>query len=342
MNRRLRHLALGLVACVAACGDPLADGSWRGNPLFTLDGWVHLAVSPEEYASLDWLREGELRTAIFWAPTRGSSYSLATAVEQDVSTVGSFPARFTVTIHEPPPDTLLRLTDDGAPYAVGLVVAYRDLDGDGRWNRDAERLVGGAENRFVLYAPDGMRDRVFGTLEAGFHRIAPVEACGPEGGTITYQPDATTDLVLSVGRGFPAEITLRLGCDGSGIAWQGACPPLHQVRQQCSDTEGAVRETTDPMCGACRGLLAPVLRDEVGCRRWLEGCVLRFPAEECQREVVLCLGGSTTTPPPVEPPPTCDPVCMCQREYEYCLDANPGEIEACRRRLEVCVNATRS
>jgi hypothetical protein len=335
MTRPLPALACATLLALGACGDPLADGSWRGRPLLTLEGWVHLAVTPEAYADLDWLREGELRAALFWAPTRGSSYSLARAVEQDVSAVGSFPARFALTIHEPPPDALLHLTEAGTPFAVGLVVAYRDLDGDGRWDRDAERLVGGVEDRFVLYAPRGLQDAALGDRAPGFHRITPVLACDAPDGTVHYVPDAGGDLILSVGRGFPAEIALRLACDGEAIAWQGACPPLPQVRARCADPRSQVGEAPDPMCVACRGLLAPLGVDPATCRRWLEDCLTRLPAEECEREASLCAG--RTEPPPEGPP--CDAVCTCQRTYEACLDAHPDEREACQRRLEACLAA---
>ncbi len=328
-------LAAIIAAWAAACGDPLVDAAWRGEPLFTLEGFVHLAIPPEQYLDLETREPGELRTAIFWAPTRGSSLSLSSAVEQDVRTASTFPARFTLTIHEPPLPALLRPDPEtGALFAVGLVVAYRDTNGNGRWDRASERLIGGAADRFVLHAPDGLDNSLFGRLEPGFHRVVPVARCEGERGVLAYDLDPSPTMTLLVGAGFPAEVFLPLDCAGGGIGWSGACPPLFDVRARCGGDPGAL-EGDARMCAACVGLLAPPLGDAGECNAWGEACLQRFPAEECRAEVAHCLGDPAPPPPP---PDGCDRLCECQRVFEQCLDANPGRPDACRGRLDQCLS----
>lgn len=333
MTRPLPRL-IALSLALSACGDPLVDAAWRGEPLFTIDGFVHLAVPPEVYLDLETREPGELRTAIFWAPTRGSSLSLSSAVEQDVSTASTFPARFRLTIHEPPLPALLRPDPEtGAPFAVGLVVAYRDTNGNGRWDRASERLVGGASDRFVIHAPDGLDNALFGQLAPGFHRVVPIARCEGERGVLAYDLDPNPTMTLLVGAGFPAEIFLPLDCAGAGIGWSGACPPLFEVRARCRDARELLSSDVR-MCDACEGLLAPELGDADACNLWSEGCIQRFPAEECRPEVAFCMGD--VLPPP--PPDSCDKLCECQRVFEQCLDVNPNQPDACRGRLDHCLN----
>ena len=341
MKNIIRLIALALTLPLSsACGDALVDAQWRGEALFTINGFVYLALSPEEFEATDYLQDGELRTALFWAPTRGSSYSLAGAVEQDVSAVGSFPARFALTIYAPPPTELLRPDPEtSADFAVGLLVAYRDINGNDQWDRATERFVGGATDRFVLYVPNGIANTAFGRLDAGFHRIKPGAPCDGATESARYELDEAANVSLMVGRGFPADVRLTLACDEASIQWSGACPPLPSVRDRCGATRTEVQGLPDPMCASCRPLLAPILNDEVGCQRWLETCVLRFPGGECQREYNVCLGAPDG--PAAPPPGTCDAACTCQRVFEQCLDNNPRMEGPCRERLDLCLRETR-
>ncbi|MFO0746755.1 MAG: hypothetical protein U1F43_13950 [Myxococcota bacterium] len=332
--------ALGAGA-LAACGDPIVAGSYRGEPLYSIDGWVQLMVSPDDLlgAGED---ASELRVAILWSQTKGSSFNLEGAVQQEVVATGTFPARFEVTLYEPPADDILRDVPGGTgQMAIAALVAYVDDDDDEVWDRDSESLVGGAGDRLFLYTPEGLSSPAFGDLAAGFHRLVPTATCGDpvlaDASTVRYAADTTVDIDLTVDGEFPASALIDVDCNSDTFDWAGVCPPLDFVRRQCRDGDGMVAaDPTSPMCLACDDRLWPIDAegDPSQCDDWFVGCLENAPPNECEFEWHACRGD-----PPIGPHPDhdCNDLrCVCDHAYSECRERG-GDDLICQAYQQDCM-----
>lgn len=323
---------------LATCGDPLVDGAYRGQALFTLEGWVRLdsestSLPLESMSAATTSTTGPLRVSLFWAPAKGSGLHLDGAVEQDVATDGLFPARFRLALFEPPEDDLVQAVGDGTgDLAASVLLAYLDADRDGSWDRGVEAVVGGAPQTLIVYTPTGVQSRLYGALAPGFHRLEPFRECVPSpdglGFEARYRIDPG-DIDLYVGMQFPVELLFDADCDGTPGEWTGVCPPLQMVRETCRGSGLRTPETT-ALCGACEPLLwtEPSTRDE--CDDWLEQCLFRAPPEECEREWRACRGEHTNEP-------RCDELdCVCRRFFDECL-IETGDEPLCNERFHHCM-----
>lgn len=341
LTRAAPIAALGLASLASGCGDPIVAGSYRGEALYQIEGWVQLTVSPSELlGSAD--DAPELRVAVLWSQTKGSSFNLEGAVEQEVVATGTFPARFDVTLYEPPDADILRAVPGGTgEMAIAALVAYVDLDGDEHWDRDSEDLVGGAEDRLFLYTPDGLTSDVFGDLEAGFHRLVPTAACdGPlagDGGhtAVHYAVDTAEEIDLSVDGQFPMSALFDVDCDPSTFDWAGTCPPLDAVRKDCRGGGGMVADPSSAMCQACDDKLWPAdaQGDPDACDAWFFGCLLDAPPWECEFEWHVCRGESPGGPHPED---HCDLRCVCDHVYDECR-AHGGSDSECNAQAADCL-----
>lgn len=130
---------------LSACGDPLVDDQYRGEPIFVVQGRIESFTAPagirfEDYQTL---------AALFWVTDLNSSGAF---VEQSsVSTRVSFPATFELQVFEAPrPEHFLTLAD-GTRLAFGALLVYIDVDGNGHYS-DGDRLIGGSGRTGLLYA----------------------------------------------------------------------------------------------------------------------------------------------------------------------------------------------
>lgn len=264
---------LAPMVMLASCGELAVDADYRGEALFTFGGTVRL-----EPSALESEATGELQVAVFWAlPSGGALFSTVGAVEQQVDATTSFPARFALTLHAPPDDALLATTGDVAgDYAVAMVLVYLDQDGDARWDRETEPLVGAASETFLVYAPDGLAGGRFGALAPGFHLLrANREAC--VGGSVEADVDAVQ---LTVSGGYPK--LLDVDCDGRPNEWTGTCPDLSVVYDECRDGE-----VGGDVCATCDGLLWSD-DDAIDCDAWRRECERVTDDEECRRAADRC------------------------------------------------------
>ena len=160
-----RAAALTLLVAAAGCGDPLVDSSFRGEPLFSFTG---------QMATFQGLGspEGDVRASLFWG-AGDWGVPAADLMEQDsVSASLEFPSKFSLTVFHPPEAGHL---PGGEPYGVAALLVYDDKDRDGRYDA-GDRLMGGSENRLMVYATRDLRasDSPIGQpLERGF-RLLPV------------------------------------------------------------------------------------------------------------------------------------------------------------------------
>ena len=136
-------LAVGVVA--SACGDSLTDSTYRGAPIFKLEGQITNAspLPPD-------LVDEAFGVSIFWAPR--TTFPDPDLVEQSsVTTAVSFPSNVELRVFEPPNDE--HFGSSTAGWVVGLVLVYVDADVDGAFDeRAGDRLVGGSISRGIVYA----------------------------------------------------------------------------------------------------------------------------------------------------------------------------------------------
>jgi len=335
-------LAATLAALVAAC-DPIVSGSYRGEPLYVIDGWVQLSVSPETLLGAAGDDGPELRVAVLWSQTKGSSFELEGAVEQEVVTTGSFPARFSVTLYEPPAADVLRAVPDAASggtgeVAIAAIVAYVDSDDDATWDRDSEELVGGADERLFLYTPDGIASAVLGTWPAGFHTLVPTTECTSPledltATTLRYSEDTSGSIDLAVDGNFPVSALFDVDCDPDTFDWGGTCPPLDRVREECREEEweDELEAAEDgAMCAQCEDRLWPTSAegDFEACSGWFDACLFEAPPGECSRELYACLGAEGP------PPHHCDLRCACDHLEDECLEDGGGHDDCAALRYD--------
>jgi hypothetical protein len=143
---------------LSGCGS--AAGPTYAPKLGTLNGTVTSNTSVATPA--------EVRVALVWStfPTGGASFSLQMA--QDVTVRAEFPAQFRLDLETLPPDAAMITPDPakaaeagaspGSRVALGALVVYDDVDGDGRLeliapgaSTSSDRVLGVAEDFMVLY-----------------------------------------------------------------------------------------------------------------------------------------------------------------------------------------------
>ncbi|MFZ5441249.1 MAG: hypothetical protein ACOZQL_14670 [Myxococcota bacterium] len=121
--RALLLLAVGLSAC-----GPAATGLHRGEPVATLRGQLSLAEGVTV--------TGDVRLAIVWYPDLGPDGATLPRdiATEELSYTGQFPQAFTFRLYGPPARAARAVPADDptGEFAVGNLVAYEDLDGDGR------------------------------------------------------------------------------------------------------------------------------------------------------------------------------------------------------------------
>lgn len=193
--------ALALVALGAGCGDPLAGGDYKGDPLYEISGVI--------YADADIAPPTRgVRVTILWGPSDaeddwgGASIGLAT----------TFPSRFDLQVFAPPPNAN-GATPMGLGLSVGSPVLYVDNDGDQAYNRDVDDVVGGAADALLVYTWE--EGAVFDSAEAflvepGYHMasLGPDTRCLDEDTVLLEADPGEVALYLS-----DTTFAPLMGCD---------------------------------------------------------------------------------------------------------------------------------
>ncbi|MFO0744532.1 MAG: hypothetical protein U1F43_02525 [Myxococcota bacterium] len=289
-------LGLGAGLGVAACGEQAVGGDYQGEALVAIEGTLALSGAGTSGAS------GELRAALFWARPGGASadgklFDSVTAVEQEVGAASTFPARYALTVHRPPPDALITTAADvTGRYATAMVLVYLDVDGNKAWDRASEPLVGSARDTVVLFAPDGLTGGRFGVLGKGFHLLrASGASSGVTCGASLAEADPST-VPIVVDMRFPGKALGDLDCDGVIDEWSGTCPALSDVWEECRETG---EHDEDGLCSACEGLLWDESPSTEQCDAWLAACEqLTADSHECEEAREHCQGDAAE---PCEP-----------------------------------------
>lgn len=329
---RLSVLAAGLLLMgtalgggLSACGEPLVDGDYHGEALFELEGSVLL--QKDYWETLENpngapFPPGELRLAVFWATNingpSSQSVEAVDVVEQQAVTTTSFPAKFKMSLFTPPPAELLAEAPEGeGEVALGLVLVYTDKNGDGRWTREEDALVGGAPAQALVYTPGGASSPQLGDLSPGYQRLRVREdpdLCSEGRLPLEKMPNESMSLLVDPLE--PTEFFLDFDCDGFGDEWwEEICVP-ETFFELCHDTllsGDAPEGLPGPWeCSFC--LNEPDVQDVLfeQCLQWADE-----NPDACHWDEPLCevvLG-----------PPPCGPIEPCQAELEACFQRTPPE-----------------
>ena len=185
-----------------------------------------------------------LRLSVFWAPneTVGDAEYGGEGVEQQSVSTASLPARYTLTLYRPPPKSALHDAAQGQ-YAMAVVVAYYDLNADGRFDPQSEPLLGGTPEHAILYSPNGVEDPFLGEWGPGYHVISVAE-CNPDISDIRYQraEDLAIPVELSGSAPFSRDLLPQEGCENDADWWDEICTDAlywqcaqgHEDQNQCS------------------------------------------------------------------------------------------------------------
>jgi hypothetical protein len=262
---------------LAGCGDSLVGTEYLGEPLLTVTGAVSVLDSGRlgdqqeclnarqvcarrggdreecfvffneclEGQAADaspWeLPDNDLRVALFWSRTSDDN----TGLEQAVETTGGFPAQYELTIYRHPSSGALR-EDDRGQFGLAVVLVYLDQDGDGQWDGEIDRIVGGAAPAAVLYTAEG-----WGRFEPGFHQVQVPHGCSEHGLSPVADEEASVHLRLSVAPTHLDGLLPDVDCDRSTIDWP-MCPEREAMLVECR-TPGA--RPPDPWrCTLCAGV----------------------------------------------------------------------------------------
>jgi len=137
---------------LSACGESLVDRSYRGNPIFILDGLIEVdpTKTPEPLVG-----EGStLTTSLFWSviPQTDDKESAGATFpiweQRSVTTTFIFPANIILRIFESPRAYILQ---QGQRSAIGTLIVYLDLDSDSRFNKNVDVVLGFARSKRVFF-----------------------------------------------------------------------------------------------------------------------------------------------------------------------------------------------
>jgi len=306
-----------LVSTVAAA--PLGCGSLdahTGTPgtLATVQGGLS---DPSGYEVHD-----DVRVAAVWLNVDDTGYS----VSEDLPVQPLFPSSFVVRLDGPPPAAALAVPRGlDVPIAIGAVVAYEDLNGNGKLDLvsgDAgafiDRIVGANENLYILYiggpVPPQATQNAVGTPTPGYNLIQALSCDPQQQGTTTTGQGSSSGAGSGSGAGTEAAAPSEAGvaADEGGAdpdaSLAGCTPPLPEWLPMTTPYDLTV--SSDPkvnqiMCQ--NGVSAATSSSGTGSGPWIVG--------------------TQGAPPGGYPSPT-DPGLTCQGStgyvYQHCVTVQQG------------------
>lgn len=138
-----RWLAGVWLASVIGCGDPLVDGRYEGEPLFTLSGQVEALLAPKTTAPT--------RIGVLWVNfARNGDIALFQEAQAES---GAPPFGFRLQLFAPPTQESLNVFGENAVVGMGFISAFEDVNNDGLYDEDEGRNFqrGAAVNHVMLY-----------------------------------------------------------------------------------------------------------------------------------------------------------------------------------------------
>lgn len=197
LHRVLSAFVVPTLSTLAGCGS-LSDDPAQPAPLATMNGTLSVASGAQAPASV--------RVALVWRSGAEDDVQQRFNVAEDLQVSPQFPARFELTLRNPPPTAALQSFDDELDMdaAVGSVVAYEDKNQNGKLDlvpakatSFVDGIVGANDDLLVVWLPrelsaavvDRLRDPHGGQPRAGYNLYKPrtvnctVSPGSPAGGT---------------------------------------------------------------------------------------------------------------------------------------------------------------
>ena len=176
MNLR-KLIPFSLASLAIGCGDPIVDGSYRGDPILLVEGQMQSTTTlPEE------LRNERFLVSIFWLQSLQSAEP--TVIEQPgVTTELRFPTSVQLRVFRAPQEQ--HYLADASDVALGVILVYVDSDRDGRYHPSGrEPIVGGSLQKGLAFAripTAGQSSPTGETLPAGFSLTDAASDCNTPG-----------------------------------------------------------------------------------------------------------------------------------------------------------------
>lgn len=205
--------SLALPVLLAACGDPQVGSDYHGESLLTIKGTIvnELGEAPA----------GPVDAVLVWNNMTSEADTESFPVRTTVT--GSFPAAFTLSVHEPPPaESLNDLTEIGL---VDTRVGIATIEAVGADSAGEDRQLGVDEHHVIVYVEsemddDGAWSNIFGgPLAPGFH-VMDVASSGSEwkaeqqAAFDACNAAATTEAEHMACEGHNVKIKMRPSADG--------------------------------------------------------------------------------------------------------------------------------
>jgi hypothetical protein len=191
------------------CGDRLVDGRYPGEPLLTVGGQVLVS------AALDSAVNPEI--TLLWTNFAGSS-----RVESSLQVDTHFPSAFTLSVFQPPPDSVIGTpVPGGATLALGVFLLYDDTNGDAAFTVGSDPPIGAGEDAHVAWFLEPGAEAPWAEAETYYVDHA-LPSCGPppEGADPPEPGVGAADLVVSDA----CTLLPDWNCDGTLQEWADLCP----------------------------------------------------------------------------------------------------------------------
>ncbi|MEE2787749.1 MAG: hypothetical protein VX589_10450 [Myxococcota bacterium] len=237
-------------------GDPINDDDFEVCTDGCYDGFdaCQTANSMENFSDVYFGSNEVQRLAIIWAnPNRleNPASNSGRVIQQRSIVSTGFPARYTVSIYQPPPAAAF-FERDGNDFAYGIVVTFYDRNQNEVFDIQTEPIIGFNQVSGVLYARQSIRIDDESRISAGYHLYGLHDCSATQflaTEPLSEDPDSTT---LSISGTTTAlfDILPDISCDGDQREWLDLC--------QAPMYGGRCRSTTPPepfanLCNFCLG-----------------------------------------------------------------------------------------
>lgn len=208
------------MALLVGCGDVLVAGDYPGEPLLVVTGQVLVAESLQA--------AGSPSVALLWTEA-GTDNRAETAVE--VTT--RFPSYYELRVYQPPTESDFFEDPVGDRLALGVILLFDDIDGDGHFRVGTDAAIGTAEATHVAWftaPPHGQPDAPTEAYLVG-HGLPSCRGGPPDGDTAedsAGEPPGGLPVQAGVGEAdlVVADVCTLLpdwNCDGELEEWRDLC-----------------------------------------------------------------------------------------------------------------------
>jgi len=176
----------------------------------------------------------------------------ASVIQQRSVISTGFPARYTVSLYQPPPATALFQHPQSA-YAFGIIVTFYDRNNDEFFDIQTEPIIGFNRNAGVLYLQNSIKggDGQF-SMAAGYHLHEGTGGCASTDFLTGGSPEPTSESTTLVISGTTPALFDQIpdvACDRDQREWLGLCQaPIYRASCAGANPPPSYRALCD-FCG---------------------------------------------------------------------------------------------